>query len=226
MIQPEELKTSEPLKWSAGTGTGLWELFRRLRRRRHGDDQPAVDRRPDPGPQPSCVSDAALFRRARESNRRGRIPARTRCESDRPAYLTASSISAATVAMWTWNGCWRRSSSSFTASSPRGEAIAQAIRDRDLRGAFPARCLARTLARRRSAFQSTDPLGRDDQAARSDRRTALARSRHQCRPPGWGTTDPAHQWRLPFSRLARRPERCRHRRPPRCSTICVHAAPT
>jgi ankyrin repeat protein len=27
MIQPEELKTSEPLKWSAGTGTELWELF-------------------------------------------------------------------------------------------------------------------------------------------------------------------------------------------------------
>src|SRR4029077_10615954 len=27
MIQPEELKKSEPLKWSAGTGTDLWELF-------------------------------------------------------------------------------------------------------------------------------------------------------------------------------------------------------
>ena len=27
MIQPEELKNSEPLRWSAGTGTDLWELF-------------------------------------------------------------------------------------------------------------------------------------------------------------------------------------------------------
>jgi ankyrin repeat protein len=28
MIQPDELKTSEPLKWSAGRGSDVWELFR------------------------------------------------------------------------------------------------------------------------------------------------------------------------------------------------------
>jgi hypothetical protein len=27
MIRPDELKTDEPLKWSAGTGTEVWEMF-------------------------------------------------------------------------------------------------------------------------------------------------------------------------------------------------------
>ena len=27
MIRPEELKNNEPLMWSAGTGTDVWEMF-------------------------------------------------------------------------------------------------------------------------------------------------------------------------------------------------------
>ena len=228
MIQPDELKKSEPLKWSTGIGTDVWELFCAA----IAGDLAAVIRLvtkdPSSGPQPLHLPDAALLRRARESARGGRVPARPRGRSDRPGRerQPARDLPGSWLCR-TWKRCWQRKLERLHGASPKGEAIGQAIRERDLPAVRrSARRLARAFECRRPAFQSTDPLGRDDQAARSDRRAARTRSRYQRGSPGRSAADPAHQRRLPLSRLARRSARTSPRRPPRCSSTFVPAAPT
>ena len=185
MIQPEELKKSEPLKWSAGTGTDVWELFC------------------------ACIAgDLATVSRLLTND-----PSLVRCHHAyrTPLYFAVRENRLAVAEFLLEHGadpiglavndslldiCRDRGYAEMekllevqarqrsTASRPGARRSPRAIRERDLaRSARPARRLARTAARRRPAFQSADPLGRDDPAARSDRRAPRPRRRHQRRAP-------------------------------------------
>ena len=82
MLQPAELKSDEPLTWSAGRGTDVWALFQACADGRSPDGAGADRERPLARAGPLRLPQAALFRRAREPRRRRAVPARARLQPD------------------------------------------------------------------------------------------------------------------------------------------------
>src|SRR5262249_16766439 len=132
MIQPEELKKSEPLKWSTGTGTDLWELFCAC----IAGDMPTISR--------LLANDPSLVR----SHYAYRTPLYFAVREDRleaAEYLPAHGADPIGLAVNDslldicrdrgYAGMERMLESKLErlhGVSPRGEALARAIRARDL----------------------------------------------------------------------------------------------
>ena len=89
--------------------------------------------------------------------------------------------------------------------SPKGEAVAAAIRERDLERCGQLLDAAPELLHAGDG-RSNQPIHWAVMTRQIDIIDELLQPRrgHRRAPPGWRASDPAHQRRLPFSRLARR----------------------
>ncbi len=175
MIQPQALTKSEPLKWAAGIGTDVWELFCAA----VAGDRAAVIR--------LVTKDPTLVR----SHYAYRTPLYFAVRENRldvAEYLLDHGADPIGLAVndSLFEICRDRGYADMETmlkerlerlhcASPKGEAIGKVIRARDLQA---VRALLDASPELLNAgdqrLQSADPLGRDDQAARSDRRAARA----------------------------------------------------
>ncbi len=84
MIQPDELKKNEPLVWSTGIGTDVWELFCAAIAGDLESVKRLVTKDPSIVRMPVRVPHAAVLRGAGESDRGGEISAGERGRSAEP----------------------------------------------------------------------------------------------------------------------------------------------
>ena len=161
MIQPDELKKNEPLKWSTGKGTDVWSMFCAC----IAGDLAAVQR--------LVASDPALVRCSYAYRtplyfavRENQIPI-AEFLLDHGADPLSLAVNDSLLDICRDRGyaeleqLLQAKLDSMQGASPKGEPVAAAIREHDLASdEKPARRLARAAARRRRALQSADPLGR------------------------------------------------------------------
>lgn len=165
MIQPEELKKNKPLVWSTGTGTAVWELFCACSagdlatvRRLVGKDPSLVRchyayRKPLYFAVRENQLEVAAFLLERDPDPTGLAVNDSLLDIARDrGYADMEKLLETTLA-------------SRHGASPRGEAVAEAIRERQpgkVRSLLDAS--PRAGARRRCTLQSADSLGGDDTA--------------------------------------------------------------
>ena len=208
MIQPEELKKNEPLKWSTGTGTDVWEMFC------------------------ACIAgDLETVKRLLTKD-----PSLVRCHYAyrTPIYFAVRENQIEVAAFLLDHGAdpiglavndslleiardrgyvemeelLEAKYASLHGASPKGEAVAAAIRERDLEQVKSLLDAAPELLHAGDG-RSNQPIHWAVMTRQLDahRRAAGPRRRHQRATSGWRAPDSTHQRRLSLSRLARRPER-------------------
>ena len=161
MIRPDELKKNEPLVWSAGMGTDVWELFCAC----IAGDLETVKRLV--AADPSLVRAHYEYRTplsfaVRENQRRGRgVPARHGADRARRWATTLVEIARERGYTEMDAAADEREFARLYGASPKGEPVAAAIRERDPRDGPPAaRRRARAAARRATHAPTNRSTGR------------------------------------------------------------------